>query len=70
MGPAGSTVLRNVLVSQVSEEVYTVGIVPHPGIRQIDTLEGSADMSMNLSWTLLPAWASQILFGDDRASSK
>ena len=70
MGPAGSTVLRNVLISQVSEVVNTVGIVPHPVIRQIDTLERSADMSMDLPWTLLPAWASQILFGDDRACSK
>lgn len=61
MGPAGSTILRNVLVSQVGEVVNTVGIVPHPSFGQIDTLEGSADMSMDLSWTLLPARASQIL---------
>ena len=40
MSPARSAVLRNMLISQVSEIVSVVHIVPNPLIRQLDRLKG------------------------------
>ena len=34
MGPAGAAVLRNVLVSQVSEVVSVVNVIPYPLVGQ------------------------------------
>ena len=43
MSPAGTAVLRNVLVSQVCEEVSVIDIVPHPLVREGHGVQRSLD---------------------------
>ena len=52
MSPARSAVLRNMLVSQVSEIVSVVHVVPNPLIRQLDRLQSLSNIVLNRSLTL------------------
>jgi hypothetical protein len=39
MGPARTTVLRNVLVSQVSKIVDSIDVIPYPCVREVNLLQ-------------------------------
>jgi hypothetical protein len=39
VGPARTAVLRNVLVSQVSEIIDSIDVVPYPGVREVNLLK-------------------------------
>ena len=47
MGPAGAAVLGNVLVSQVSEIVSVVNVIPYPLVGQVDRLQGLPHVLFN-----------------------
>ena len=44
MSPAGTTILRNVLVADIGDHVLSINVVPYPSRREvIDGLKGSVD---------------------------
>lgn len=63
VSPARTTVLGYVLVSQVSEEVRVVDIVPHPLLRESHGLQGSLDNWRNGFGALLAARLTSIAEG-------
>ena len=63
MCPAGTAVLRNMLVSQIGEEVRVIDIVPHPLVRESHGFQGSLDNWRNRFGALLPAGLTSIAEG-------
>ena len=55
MGPAGTAILGDVLVPQVSQIVGAVRVVPHPGIWKVNLLKRLCVNCFDRSLMLLPA---------------
>ena len=63
MSPAGTAILRNVLISQVCEEVSVIDIVPHPLVRESHGVQGSLDYWVNRLGALPAAGLTSIAEG-------